>query len=299
MAYQVFAVTPATNSDDKCDATGAFIPGAQKFAAAYNGSYKTFNNMAANAKKEFLQTIEDGPGSLDMFAYFGHGYTSQLGSAKIYTDKDINDLAEILKKKLKNDATVVLYACLAGAERGFSSQLQEKLKPNIWVYGHTTVGHSFTNPDVSEVQGVRSPRYRKLFADSELRGAWQEALAYTDMWLRFPIMWDEYIIRELNAIRLLGKWKVSGNKIYIFEWNKQNGKYGQLSDLNMKPDGTIRDETGRRSGTWKVDEVVRIFWDTGETENWALPVKPNLQPILGGTSTATRLSHTKPGKAQG
>ncbi|MCV5090627.1 hypothetical protein OFC13_28775, partial [Escherichia coli] len=85
MAYQVFAVTPATNSDDKCDATGAFIPGAQKFAAAYNGSYKTFNNMAANAKKEFLQTIEDGPGSLDMFAYFGHGYTSQLGSAKIYT----------------------------------------------------------------------------------------------------------------------------------------------------------------------------------------------------------------------
>ena len=81
MAYQVFAVTPATNSDDKCDATGAFIPGAQRFAHAYNGSFRAFDNVGSLVKKNFLKTIEDGPGSLDMFAYFGHGYKTQLGSA--------------------------------------------------------------------------------------------------------------------------------------------------------------------------------------------------------------------------
>ena len=35
MGYNVFAVTPATNGDDRKDATGAFIPGAQRLARAY------------------------------------------------------------------------------------------------------------------------------------------------------------------------------------------------------------------------------------------------------------------------
>jgi hypothetical protein len=132
MGYNVFAVTPATNSDDRKDATGAFIPGAQRLAHAYGGSFKTFDNAGADTKAKFLQTIKDGPGALDMFAYFGHGWTTQLGSAKIYTEQDIDDLAEVLQGKLNQDATVVLYACWAGSAGGFSTKLQEKIGCGVW-----------------------------------------------------------------------------------------------------------------------------------------------------------------------
>ena len=81
-----------------------------------------------------------------MFAYFGHGWTTQLGSAKIYAEKDIDDLAEILQGKLNQDATVVLYACCAGSSGGFSTKLQEKIGCGVWVYGHTCQGTFFRQP---------------------------------------------------------------------------------------------------------------------------------------------------------
>jgi hypothetical protein len=298
MAYQVFAVTPATNSDDRCDATGAFIPGAQRFAMAYKGSFKTFDNVGSHAKRNFLQTIKDGPGSLDIFSYFGHGYKTQLGSAKIYTDQDIEDFAAVLREKLKGDAVVVLYACWAGIEGGFSTKLQGKLGPGVWVYGHTTLGHSYANPDVSEVQQSRSPRFRRLFAGSDLKAAWAESLRHTDMWLRFPIMWDVYIERELNAIRLLGKWKVPGPRTYVFEWAKANGTYGSLDSLNQDPEGTVQDETGGRKGTWTIEEELKISWESRESEKWSMPLKPLAQSIFGVPGFATRLSHTLAGKSQ-
>lgn len=298
MAYQVFAVTPSTNSDDKCDATGAFVPGAQRIARAYNGSYRTFNNLGSNAKKDFLKTITDGPGSLDMFAYFGHGYKTQLGSAKIYTDKDMDALVEALKPKLKNDAIVVLYACWAGFPGGFSTKLQGKLGSNIWVYGHTTLGHSFANPNVSEVQGVRKPQYRELFAGSDLAGAWAESLKHTDMWLRFPIMWDTYIERELNAIRLLGNWKIPGGKNYVFEWAKTNGKYDTLDSINTNPSGTVKEPSTKRTGTWTISEHLQVSWDDHQYETWPMPLKPLAQPISGTVGSAVRSKHTLAGKSQ-
>ena len=297
MGYNVFAVTPATNSDDRKDATGAFIPGAQRLARAYGGSFKSFDNVGADTKKNFLQTIKDGPGSLDMFAYFGHGWTTQLGSAKIYTEKDIDDLAEVLQGKLNQDATVVLYACWAGSSGGFSTKLQEKIGCGVWVYGHTSKGHSFANPDVSEVQQSRSPKFTELFK-GDLRAAWAESLLYTDMWLRFPIMWNMYIERELNAIRLLGKWSVPGSKTYVFEWAKANGTYDSLESLNKDPEGTVKDEAGRRQGTWTIGESVEISWDSGDSETWSMPLQPIAQPIVGVSGFAKRLVHTQPGKSQ-
>lgn len=297
MSYQVFAVTPASNSDDKCDATGAFLPGAQRFANAYGGSFRSFENLGANVKKNFLATIDAGPGSLDIFAYFGHGWKNQLGSAHIYTDKDMDELAEVLKPKLKNDAVIVLYACWAGIEGGFSTKFQEKVGSGIWIYGHTTLGHSFANPEVSEVQQVRSPRFRKLFAGSDLYSAWSEALHYTDMWLRFPIMWDTYIERELNAIRLLGKWKTPDSNTYTFGWNKANGTYDDLASINKDPEGFITDSSNRK-GTWKLSEELQISWDGNDYETWPMPLRPLAQPVNGKPGFAKRLSHTKPGKGQ-
>lgn len=298
MSYQVFAVTPSTNSDDKCDATGAFLPGAKRFADAFGGSFRSFNNLGSNAKKDFLQTVSDGPGSLDVFAYFGHGWKTQLGSAKIHTEKDMDALVEALKPKLKTDATVVLYACWAGFPGGFSTKLQEKLGPGMWVYGHTTLGHSFANPNVSEVQGVRNPKFRELFKTSDLMAAWAESLRYTDMWLRFPIMWDTYIERELNAIRLLGIWKIPGGATYVFEWAKKNGKYDSLDSINQNPSGTVKDDANRRKGSWTIGEQLVISWETGERENWPTPIRPLAQPITGVNGFSARTKHTLAGKSQ-
>jgi hypothetical protein len=298
MGYNVFAVTPSTNSDDKCDATGAFLPGAQRFANAFGGSFKSFDNVGAQVKKNFLQTIQDGPGGLDIFAYFGHGYKTQLGSAKIYTDKDREELAEVLASKMNHGGIVILYACWAGFPGGFSTKLQEKMGKSIWIYGHTTLGHSFANPNVSEVQQDRSPKFRVLFETSELTAAWAESLRYTDMWVRFPVMWDEYIERELNGIRLLGKWKVPSGDTYVFEWSKGTGKYDSLDSINKNPSGAVQNDTSKQKGTWVIDGDLEIRWDGGAREAWSMPLKPLAQPIRGVTGFAKRLTHTLPGKSQ-
>lgn len=296
MAYSVFAVTPAQNSDDRKDATGAFIPGAQRIAKAYGGSYRTFDNLGSNVKKKFLDTISDGPGSLDMFCYFGHGWKNQLGSAKIFSDKDMDDLADVLRSKVRPGGVIVLYACWAGINGGFSTMLQKKIGWDTWVYGHTTLGHSFANPDVSEVQQNRNPGFRELFR-GDLRAAWSEALHYTDMWLRFPLMWDEYITRELNAIRLLGSWSVPGGKKYVFEWDKQNGFYDSIDAMNKNPVGRVKD-AGGATGTWTIDQTLDITWESGDTESWTMPLNPAAQEIIGTFGFANRLKHTLPGKQQ-
>ena len=56
MTYKAFAITPANNSDNKNDASGAFIPGAQKFAKAFNGSFRKFENIKGGSKKNFIKT---------------------------------------------------------------------------------------------------------------------------------------------------------------------------------------------------------------------------------------------------
>jgi hypothetical protein len=313
MSYNAFAITPANNKDDKNDATGAFIPGAQKFAYAYKGAFRKFNNLPGESKKNFLKALtDDAPGGLDLFAYFGHGYHTQLGSAGIITDKDTDQLADILKKKLNPGAIVILYACFAGVENGFSTTLQKKLGGwDIWVYGHATLGHSFANPDVTEVQERRNPGFRRVYpGSSPLRGPWNEALHYTDMWLRFPVMWDEYIDRELYAIRLLGKWKVSAggkNKTYVFSWDKKNEIYTDLASINKNPTGTVKEQIPGGSaaagdeGTWEIDRQLEISWKSGARETWQLPLNVLAQTGIGAGGSiisAKRETHTLPGKSQ-
>lgn len=297
MGFNVFAVTPASNSDGRGDATGAFIPGATRFARAYGGSFRTFNNLGDNPKRNFLRAIQEGPGSLDVFAYFGHGWRTQLGSAHIYTDRDMDEFADALRDKLKADSIVVLYACWAGVAGGFSTMLQQKIGRGVWVYAHTSAGHSFANPDVSEVQQSRDPRYRLLYRN-ELRVAWNEALHYTDMWLRFPVMSDEYVERELNAIRLLGRWRVPESKTYMFQWSRTTGTYDGLASLNRNPDGTVRDVTGGRRGTWTIRDDLELTWNTGESETWSMPLNPTSQSIEGLSGSARRMVHTLPGRPQ-
>ncbi len=233
-----------------------------------------------------------------MFAYFGPGWTTQLGSAKIYTEQDIDDLAGVLQGKLNQDAAVVLYACYAGSPGGFSTKLQAKIGCGVWVYGHTTKGHSFANPDVSEVQQSRSPKFTELFKGTPLRAAWAESLLYTDMWLRFPIMWNMYIERELNAIRLLGRWSVPGSKTYVFDWARANGTYDSLESLNKDPEGTVKDEAGRRNGSWTIADLANNVGPPATPRRWPMPLQPIAQPITGMSGFANGSSTQWRGKSQ-
>jgi hypothetical protein len=60
MSITAFAIAASQNTGGKNDATGAFIPGAQKFGRAYNCTWRSFDNMGARnvVRKRFLDTIE-------------------------------------------------------------------------------------------------------------------------------------------------------------------------------------------------------------------------------------------------
>jgi hypothetical protein len=305
MGYNVHAVAAGTDTKQS-DARGAFIPGAQKFANALGGSYRTFDN-SKNARRNFLDKVNEGQNGLDVFAYFGHGWKTQLGSADIFTDEHLTEFADVLRPKMKPNAAVVLYACWSGIENGFTKLLQEKLGSGIWVYGHTTAGHSFMNPDVSEMQPSYSPNYSLYYPiGHDLRAAWADALKYSDMWIRFPIMWQDFITLELYAVRLLGQWRVGqGNSspVYEFKWERNNRSFESLSDINAYPAGTVKTlGASTRMGLWTIqDQGVVVNWNDGATELWPLPLRSQGTQVNIGNQviSATRIKRNLPGKLQG
>lgn len=306
MAFNAFAIAPSQNKDDQHDATGAFHPGAQKFARAYNCTWRTFDNSGSSAatRKNFLDTITTYcPGNCDLFAYFGHGYPGGLGSAHI-GDGQLNDFIKVLQPKLAAVPVVVLYACSCGKSGGFTGKLREKLGGDTWVYGHTTVGHSFMNPDVSEEYAGNSPTYKLYYpVGDDFRAAWAEALKYTDLWLRFPLLYNDALTAEVNARRLLGTWEVNfAGDIYQYAFDNSGDAWSTASgrDIDAAPEGTVKafampdKKTAADEGTWKVSDRVRINWASGWTEQWPLPLHVAGQTGMseGVMLTAKRLSHT-------
>jgi hypothetical protein len=98
MVITAFAIAAGQNTGGKNDATGAFLPAAQKFGAAYNCPWRQFDNTAPGTvvRKRFFDTIETNcPGGTNLFVYFGHGIASGQPSAHVYGD-DIDDLLEVL-----------------------------------------------------------------------------------------------------------------------------------------------------------------------------------------------------------
>lgn len=262
MSITAFAIAAGQNTGDKHDATGAFIPGASKFGKAFNCPWRSFDNTGTNTvvRKRFLDTIETQcPGGTNYFAYFGHGYTKGLGSAHLSNDQ-LDDLVKVLTPKISKPLVVALFACSCGVAQGFSGKLREKLGSEVWVYGHTSVGHSFLNPDVSEEASCNSPSYRLFYPyGTELRGPWAEAIKYTDLWLRFPLLEDATLNAEVNSRRLLGTWEITGSgatQHYEFDtsynvWTMDSGRA-----IDEPPAGTVKafdpkkPKTAVDQGTW-------------------------------------------------
>jgi hypothetical protein len=311
MPISAFAIAASQNTDGKNDATGAFIPGAQKFAAGYDCPWRPFDNTGSRAvvRKRFLDTIATHcPGGINLFAYFGHGIPAGLPSANIYGD-DIDDFLRVLMPKIAKPFVAVFYACSSGAAQGFTGKLRAKLGSDAWVYGHTTAGHSFLNPDVSEEASSNSPSWRMLYGSgAELRGPWYEALRYTDLWLRFPMMEDDEIDAELNARRLLGKWEVnvSGAKThYEFDWPAT--AWSSDDDIASTPTGSVKVVNQTRPGAssqgeWEISDKLYVTWPSGSTEEWPLPLRVVRQQGTadGSQMIAKRISHpASHGRLQG
>jgi len=314
MGFNAFAIAPSVNKDGQHDASGAFHPGALKFSKAYNCPWRKFDNSGSHSatRKKFLDTINDAcPGNCELFAYFGHGYTNGLGSAHI-GESQLDDFLKVLRPKLAKPSVVVLYACSSGAVGGFTGKMREKLGGDVWVYGHTTVGHSFMNRDVSEEMGDNSPSFKLFYPPGhDLRSAWAEAIKYTDLWLRFPLIENASIDAEVNARRLLGTWEVNfGGTPYVYDFDMPEATWSLSSgrDIDAAPEGTVKAYEPKNKkvavdvGTWTVTDEVSVTWDSGWTESWPLPLKTMGQ---SGTSngvllTAKRLTHpTTHGKLQG
>ncbi|GEM_PF-1939331 len=307
-----FAIAPGHNSGGKNDATGAFLPGAQKFGTAYNCPWRQFDNTGAvkTVRQRFYDTIDTFcPSGLDLFAYFGHGIPQGLASAHIYEadgyGHHLDDLLAVLQPKISKPFVAVLYACSAGSAQGFTGKLRAKLGGDVWVYGHTTAGHSFLNPDVSEEASDNSPTWRMLYpSGSELRAAWADALRYTDLWLRFPMLDDDDIYAEVNARRLLGTWEVNKSGAishYVFDelyttWIVDSGQ-----DINDPPSGIVQavDPKKRSSvldhGAWAIGDELYINWNSGSAETWPLPLRLVGQQGTAGTVplSAKRLRHSE------
>ncbi len=308
MSVTAFAIAPGQNSHGN-DSTGAFQPGIEAFRKAYGCPWRLFENLDADAvvRRRVYDAISVHcqPGT-DLFAYFGHGIPNGLPSAGIY-EQNLDDLVAVLAPKLAPGARVILYACSSGVSGGLTGKLREKLGGDVTVYGHTSVGHSFMNPDVSEASAAGSG-WRQLHPlGSELHWAWAECLKFTDLWLRFPVMGDDAVNAELNARRLVGTWEVRGDgatRQYVFDdtdgtaWRADSG-----GAVDAAPTGTVRafDPRARGSaadrGTWEVtSDGAAVTWLGGGEENWplsdgALRVTGQDVRADGTLLTARRISH--------
>ncbi len=297
---RVYAI--ATRDNDKTsDCDIVFIPGAERVRKAYHGGSATFHNALpypANLK-DFLSKIDAMPPALDMFAYFGHGFNTQLGN-HIRTRGDIKMFADALGPKMNPGGSVIFYSCLAGTLGGFTTMLMNDLAPMVWVYGHTTTKHSFKNPDVTEVSLQDGPLTLADEFGPSLKAAWVESLERTDLWLRFPMMYPSDIMRELNSIRLVGTWSVPPSGRYVFTWNIKNGVYSNMNEIFSLPAGEVTDVSTGTIGTWEMlaDEL-EISWNAVEKETWELPIEPHAQRVRGVSGLARRTARGKYGTLQG
>ncbi len=147
MGYNVFAVTPASNSDDKNDATGAFIPGAQRLAHAYGGSFKSFDNVGADTKEEFPS---DDQGRTRLARHV-RAILAMAGRRSWEAPKSIrNRTSTTLPRSCRENSIRTPLSRSMPAGRvpagGFSTKLQEKIGCGVWVYGHTTQGTFLRQP---------------------------------------------------------------------------------------------------------------------------------------------------------
>lgn len=210
----------ANNRPGTRDATGAFIPEAQRYIQLHGvepyqvHTFNTAKRRPAARRWDFEAFCTDlyrHRVRAKSLALFCHGTSDgvQLG----YKLEHAETLAGALKHVLRPEATVVLYACSTAendvrdreteeigtaTDGGFADTLRTELVSKgiaATVYGHKTAGHTTWNPyvvafdpDCASIGGrwVVSPT-------GPLWRTWVDAMRNTDMRLIFPFMRQDAI----------------------------------------------------------------------------------------------------------
>lgn len=267
------------------DSTWVFKPGATVFADANTLPDPIFfNNHLSDPKcresieHEILTATglpNEIPYTLDVIAYFGHGIKSGIVSAGFYI-ADIPELATTISSKAGNGVVVALYACSAGATDGFASKLATALSAkSATVYGHTDVGHAFTNPNVRKfpggdfVIGPKDALWKKWCA--VLENSRLDPYNNNRLWAEFPFLSDTELRVALQAIpELLGRWEVHyPDATYHYIFFPDHTAYWTYPETPLKKEG--------EADWWFTDSGVWVSWDMKTIEVWDTPIKLKAQ----------------------
>jgi hypothetical protein len=139
----------------------------------------------------------DAARDLDVVVYFGHGTRASLPSADIYW-KDIKTLAPLISRAAAPGCQVLLFACSTGEIGCFANQLSKLMNYEYTVWGHTCVGHSFTNPYLTRFPNEGSPFL--IEPRGPLWAKWYKLIkSKSDVWTRFPFMEQEELEAEIES----------------------------------------------------------------------------------------------------
>ena len=184
----ILVIHSSKNVKGRHDATGAFIPEAEKFAKLQNVPKENIvgiNCIGTGKKKrrdEVVKALFSSDRLWDAICFFGHGWPRGIQFG--YGLDQIDELAFNITATSTFSVKVMLYACLAAendvrdnvkaadelgpaTDGGFADELRDELYRlgviKGWVDGHKTAGHTSWNPYVV--------RFRSDAVMSELYGA--------------------------------------------------------------------------------------------------------------------------------
>lgn len=165
---RALVLAPLYDTPGRKDASGAFQPEARKFVAlnqlAATVALFDSNRALADRRYESARHLSRQT-DLDVVALFCHGWKDGVQAG--WTTKNVGDLGDLLALACKPSAVVALYCCDTGRDAdtdrkddaqagpggqgGFADLLVDRLRSRGWagrLFGHTTAGHTSTNPNV-------------------------------------------------------------------------------------------------------------------------------------------------------
>ena len=172
-----------TNSPNKKDATGAFIPEAKAFADYHDDAELVPVPCRGKSRDQRAQVVYDALGRFDQIetvAFFCHGHPSHVQHGfGIRGKHTIYNLSKILAAK--SVQRVIFYCCSVArpnpkiAPLSLCGELHKCMQTfgyNTTVIGHTTAGHTATNP------------YIKFFSDGDYEGKFLVEPGKTSDWVK-------------------------------------------------------------------------------------------------------------------
>ncbi|MCC6391349.1 MAG: hypothetical protein IT167_12170 [Bryobacterales bacterium] len=194
----------------KPDSSGEFRLIGKKFKSLYglpDTLVRSFENVhddldpggtESDTRENFFDELAGvSESGLDFFAYAGHGGQSSLPSAQV-RKKDMQKLADEIRRIVKSDGTVLFYACSTGVPGGFASGISSLL-PTMTVWGHSDAGQASRNADKIRFRNGVSQDIRDLLS-AQAKAKWADYLkASPDFYARFPFMTVEAIESELTG----------------------------------------------------------------------------------------------------